>query len=173
MADKVTNRTNLRIGLIISAFEMSFTIPFIYTASVKYNVDFTSSNVVDIQDKINQLKENIRSENYNKVHVGYDFVLQDVEYIERLINIIVQKHIELFPSTAVTNNLIYVLKDQLRQAEVKTPMEIAKEVLNEILSPPQPHNLTRKERMEADAKAKSKERAMNLIRKNSAKKESK
>jgi hypothetical protein len=90
-----------------------------------------------------------------------------------LINIIVHKYTELFPSAALTDNMIYELKEQLRQAETKTPTEIAIQVLNEILTLPQPQNLSRKERMEADAKAKSQERAMNLIRKNSAKKQSK
>jgi hypothetical protein len=169
MTDKATNHTLLKTGLIISAFEMRFTIPFLHTARVKYNVNFTSSSVVDIRDKIYQLKENVRSENHNEVHVEYDFILEDVEHIEGLINIIMHKYTELFPTAALMNEMIYVLKDHLRQAETKTPTEIAKEVLTEILTPPQPQNRRRKERMEADAKLKSQERAMKLIRKNSAK----
>ena len=66
------------------------------------------------------------------------------------------------------NRKIYTINQKLREAETPSSSDIAKQVLSEILSP-KTDKLTKKERLEIDAKAKSEERALKIIQKNSKK----
>ncbi len=158
----------MRIGLVIADFEMSFTTTFKHTSAVKYNVKFTNSNTVDIIEKLNQLHHNLRSGEANKVHVGYDITVQDVEHVQSLINAILTSYKELFTTTPPRK--IYNLINQLREAEKQTPRQIAKEVLKEILNPATTPKLTAKQQLEADTETLSKKRKLKLIQKHSAKK---
>lgn len=63
-----------------------------------------------------------------------------------------------------------VIREKLKQ-EKQTPQQIAKEVLNEILSPTAPaKKLTRKQKIEEQAKQLSLKRAINTLKKSSKKK---
>lgn len=157
----------MRIVLIIAAFELSFTTSFKYTSQIKYNVEFTNSNVSSILVNLHELKNNILIGNHNDIHVGYDFTIEDVTYIENLIHNILTKYKELISINPPPK--IYTLINQLKEADQQTIKEIAKEVIQEIINPQQPEKLTAKERIKADAKALSKKRALNVILKNSAK----
>ena len=160
----------MRIGLIIADFEMSFTTSFKHAARVKYNVEFTSSNVVHIRENLQQLKEQLNTGNHNKIHVGNDLTIHDVEHIESLLDAIMNAYAETFSINAPPTKKIYTLINQLRETKTQTPEQIAKEVLKDILTPSQPQKLTPKQRLQADANAKSMERAINFYKKNSAKK---
>ena len=160
--------TPMRIGLIIADFEMSFTTSFKHTSRVKYGVDFTNSNIGSIEEKIIELKQRLQDGKFCSVHVGYDFTLHDVEHVQNLLRDIVLKYTTLTGRVTFTNKKIYTLIQQLRSVENKTPNEIAKEVLREILIPPTPAILPLKDRLKADAKQKSIERALKIIKKNSA-----
>ncbi len=66
------------------------------------------------------------------------------------------------------NKKIYTINQKLREAETPSSSEIAKQVLGEILSP-KTQNLSKAEKLKIDAEAKSRERALKLIQKNSEK----
>ena len=159
----------MRIGLIIADFEMSFTTSFKHTSRVKYGVDFTNSNIGSIVEKIIELKQRLHDGKFFSVHVGYDFTLQDVQHVQNLLNDIELKYTSFTGRVTPTNKKIYTIIQQLKSEEIKTPNEIAKDVLKEILIQPAPAVLPLKERLKADAQQKSLERAMKIIKKNSAK----
>lgn len=159
----------MQIGAIIADFDMSFTTSFKYTAKVKYNVNFiTSSNVLLIKENLKILKANIQAGKTNDVHVGYDFTLQDVEHIEDLLNIMVNCYLEYFKSIPPKRKM-YTLIQQLKEVTNPTNQQIIKETIQELLTPQPKEKLSRKEQIKADAKLKSKERALNLIQKRSSK----
>lgn len=160
----------MRIVHIRTEFETSFTLSFLYTSQVKYNVEFTNDSIADIAEYLLMLWTNLINGNQNNIHVCYDFCLPDVEHVESLLEKIVEKYRELFPMKSYQRLKIYTAIEQIREVETKTPEEIAREVLNHILTPAQPTKQTKKQRIEEAAKAKSKERILNMIRKNRAKK---
>ena len=159
----------MKIGLIIADFEMSFTTSFKHTSRVKYGVDFTNSNIGTIDLKIQELKQCLTKGDIENMHVGYDITLEDVEHVQDLLIKISEKYSEVTGRVTPTNIKIYTLIHQLRSEEIKTPHEIAKEVLKEILIPKAPAVLTVSERLKADAKQKSIEKALKIIKKSSAK----
>lgn len=163
----------MRTGLLIADFEHSFTTSFKHTARVKYGVDFTSSNIYEIKQKLGHLKRQIQSGISNSIHVGYDFGVVEVEHIENLLAQIIQRYIELFDLSDVPNKKVYDLFQQLRDAEQQQPKEIVTEALKELLSPPKTSKLSKKEQFAADVERKKKERALDQLKKNSAKKNKK
>ena len=70
--------------------------------------------------------------------------------------------------TLLINRRIYTINQKLREAKASTTSETGKQVLNEILSP-KTDKLTKADKLKIDAEAKSRERALKLIQKNSDK----
>lgn len=159
----------MKIGLIIADFESSFSSSFQHTARVKYGVDFNTSNVDTLGLKLNELKNKLQTNQHNDVHVGFEFTTEHVIHVENLLNQIIIKYKEEF-NTLPINRKIYTINQKLRASEISTPKEIAKEVLSEIFTPEKPVKLTKSHRIKADAEAVSKKRALDMIKKNSAKK---
>jgi hypothetical protein len=158
---------NMRIGLIIADFELHYTTSFLSTARRKYDVDFTSSNVDSIVENLNELRHKVENNICNDVHVGFEITLQHVIQTQDLIEKITSRYCELFGRLPI-HKKIYTINDKLRQAESPSTREMAKEVLTEILIP-KTENLSKAERLKMDADAKSQERALNTIKKNSKK----
>jgi hypothetical protein len=157
---------NMRIGLIIADFELHYTTSFLSTARRKYDVDFTLSNVDSIVENLNELRNKIENNICNDVHVGFEITLEHVIHTQELIEKITSRYCELFGRLPI-NKKIYTINDKLRQAESPSTREMAKEVLTEILIP-KTENLSKAERLKMDADAKSQERALNTIKKNSS-----
>lgn len=158
----------METGLLIAALEMSYTTSFKHTARVKYNVDFTNSNINDIIVKLHQLKDNMLSDEINNVHVGYEIIIQDVEHILNIITALLNRYKELFKN--VQPKKLYTLFSHLKDADKQTPKQIAKDVLKDILTPEQ-KKLTHKEQLQVKAEAKSKQRLIDIIKKSNAKKD--
>ena len=156
----------MRIGLIIADFELHYTTSFLSTARRKYDVDFTLSNVDSIVENLNELRNKIENNICNDVHVGFEITLEHVIHTQELIEKITSRYCELFGRLPI-NKKIYTINDKLRQAESPSTREMAKEVLTEILIP-KTENLSKAERLKMDADAKSQERALNTIKKNSS-----
>jgi hypothetical protein len=161
---------NMRIGLIIADFELHYTTSFLSTARSKYDVDFTSSNVDSIVENLNELRNKVENNICNDIHVGFEITLEHVIHTEDLIEKILNRYTELFGRLPINpiNRKIHIINDKLRQAESPSTREMAKEVLTEILIP-KTENLSKAERLKMDADAKSQERALNTIKKNSKK----
>lgn len=159
----------MRTGLVIADFEMRFTTTFKHVAQVKYNVEFTNSTIPHIEEQLTQLKENMRSGHRNDVHVPIDFTVEDVENIEKLVNILVERY-ETVSGLRAANQKIYTLIQRLRDMETQTPEQIATKIIHQIVAPPEAPKKTRKERIKAEAEALSKQRALKAIQKNSSKK---
>jgi hypothetical protein len=158
----------MRTGLIIANFELHYTTSFQHTARRKYNVDFDSSDVDSIVENLNELRNKIENNICNDVHVGFEITLEHVIQTQDLIEKIISRYCELFGRLPV-NKKIYTINDKLRQAELPTPKEMAKEIVSEILNP-KVENLSKAEKLKIDAEARSKERALKLIQRNSKKK---
>lgn len=158
----------MRIGLVIADFESSYSTSFQHTARVKYGVDFNTSNIDAIRLKLNDLKAKYELNQHNNVHVGYEITLEDIVHVQNLLNQISEKYREVY-QVLPPNMKIYTINQKLKETESPSASELAKQVLTEVLSPVKPDTLTKKEQIEADAKAISARRALDLIKKNSAK----
>ncbi len=165
---KRNNYKDMRIALVIADFEMHFSTSFQYTARMKYEVDFDTSNVESLGVKLNELKHKVENKLYRDIRVGFQITLEHVIYVQDLLQKILNRYNELFGKLPI-NRKIYTINQKLREAETPSSSDIAKQVLSEILSP-KTDKLTKKERLEIDAKAKSEERALKIIQKNSKKK---
>jgi len=154
----------MRIGLIIADFDSHFTTSFKHTARVKYNVDFTNSNVGNITENLKTLHHNMQTGNVNAVHVGYDFSLQDVEHIQQLLHTIIRSYTEYFYAPPPPGKKIYDLMRQVREAATPTPEQTAKQIVKDIITPPtNDKKQSKKEKTEEAAKVLSKERALKLL----------
>lgn len=100
--------------------------------------------------------------------MGLEITLEHVIHVENLLNQILEKYRAVF-NVLPPNMKIYTINQKLQAAETPSAKELAKEVLTEVFNPEKPEKLTKKEQMDADAKAVSARRALELIRKNSAK----
>ena len=158
----------MKLGLLIADFESSYSTSFQHTARVKYGVDFNTSNVDTLGLKLEELKEKVSTNQSNDVHVGFEITSDHVTHVINLLKQILGRYKETF-NTLPVNRKIYTINQRLREAETPSPKDIAKEVLGEILTPDMPAKKTRKERIKADAEAASKRRALEAIKKNSAK----
>ena len=151
----------MRIGLIIADFESSYATSFQYTARVKYEVDFDTSNVDSLGDKLVELKHKVENKLHRDVHVGFEITIEHVEHVQDLLQKILNRYIEVYGKLPV-NKKNYTINQKLREAETPTSSEIATEVLTQILTPKK-ENLSRKDKVKIDAEAKSKQRALDLM----------
>lgn len=158
----------MRIGLVIADFESNFTTSFKHTARIKYDVDFIDSNIGSITEKMQELQLLVQTPG-KQVHVAYDFTIQDVEHIQKLIEKILSKYREVFSPNISPKKKIYDLFQKLREAEIPTPDELATQALSNILKPTTAPRTTRKEKINVDAEVKSKQRLLAAIKKQSAK----
>ena len=154
----------MRIGLIIADFEMRYTVSFQHTARVKYNVDFNSSNIAEIQQNLYTLKNSFN--NPNDVPVGYDFELEDIERIEMLLDRIINHYKDTFKFKTLPEKKIYRLIDEIQQSEQPDPKQIAKEAVEQLLHPPVINEkLTKKARIKAEAEKLSLQRGLRDLKK--------
>lgn len=158
----------MKTSLIIAEFEMYYCTSFQHTARVKYGVDFNTSNVDNLGQKLSVLKEKIQKNEGKNIHVGFEITLEHVEHVESLLNQIMDRYKEIF-QILPSNRKIYTINQKLREDETPPVKEIAKQVLDEILTPKSPVKLSKAQKLEKDANASSKKRALKLINKNSAK----
>ncbi len=159
----------MKIGLIIADFESSYSTSFQHTARVKYGVDFNTSNVDELGTKLNELKNKIELNQHNGAHVGLEITLEDVIHVEDLLHQILGRYVEVF-NVRPANRKIYTINQKLRDADSPSAKDLAKEALQEVFNPEkEDKKLTKKERIKAEAKLLSQQRALDLIRKKSAK----
>ena len=158
----------MRIGLLIADFETYYCTSFQYTARVKYNVDFNTSNVDTLGLKLMELKHKVETKEHKNVHVGFQITLDHVIHVEHLLNQILDRYREVF-HVLPSNRKIYTINQKLREAESPSAKDLAKDVLKEIFTPEIKGKPTKSERIKADAKAVSEKRALDIIRKNRAK----
>lgn len=160
----------MKIGLIIADFESSYSTSFQHTARVKYDVDFNTSNVDTLGLKLEELKERLVKNECKDVHVGLEITLDHVTHIQYLLNQILERYKQVFHVLPV-NRKIYTINQKLRDSELPSPTEMAKQVLGEILNPAAPAKQSKAQRIKKDAKALSTKRALNMIKRNIADKE--
>jgi len=158
----------MRIGLIIADFEMNYTSSFQHTARAKYGVDFDSSDVEAIVLKLKDLKTKIELKQHYNVHVGFEITFEHVAHVENLLNQILDKYNEIF-YVLPPDRKVYTIIRKLKEVESPSAKDLAKEALNEVFNPQKVSKPTRAEKIKADAEKLSKQRALAIIRKNSAK----
>jgi hypothetical protein len=155
--------SDMRTGLLIADLEMSFTTSFQHTARVKWNVPFNSSNVKDIIDKLQQLKENIQTGNYNDVHVGHELTVEDVERVQNLLFKVLQRYKE--QTTIPAPPKLYTFLNRLREMETQSTTDAAKEIVRELFAPKPAPQQTKKAKKQADIEALKQQRVLDMIRK--------
>ena len=158
----------MRIELIIADFESTYSTSFQHTARVKYGVDFNTSNVDTLSLKLDELKEKVVKNLCNNVHVGLEITVDHVSHVQYLLNQILEKYKEVFHILPV-NRKIYTINRKLREADLPSTKDLAKQVLVEILTPETTAKQTKAQRIKTDAEALSKRRTLEIIKKNSAK----
>ena len=158
----------MRIGLIIADFESNYTTTFKYSARLKYGVDFNSSSIDAIASNLKDLKTKMELNQYNDVHVPFEITPEHVIHVENRFNQIIEKYREVF-QVIPPNMKIYTIIQKLQDAELPSVKDLTKEVLKEVFIPEKSKNLTKKERMQQEAEALSNQRALERMRKNSAK----
>lgn len=157
----------IRIGLIIADFEMHYSTSFQHTARRKYDVDFDTSNVDSLTEKLSELRYKVENNIKNEVHVGFEITLEHIIHVQELLHKILNRYIELFGKLPI-NRKIFTINQKLRDAELPNTRELAKEVVNEIFNP-KTENLTKAQKLKIDIETKSKERALKLLKKNNDK----
>lgn len=147
---------------------MNYTTSFLHTARVKYGIEFDSSDINALAVKFKELRTKIELKQHNNVHVGFEITMEHVVHVENLLVQILKKYKEYFHVIPLKMK-IYDIIQKIRIAEEPSAKELAKEALIEVLNPEKGEKLTKAEKKEADAKRVSKQRALGIIRKNSAK----
>lgn len=137
----------MRIGLFIADLELSYTATFIYCAREKYFVDFDSSTFYCIIDKLDQLAKNIIENKKTNKKVHWNLRIDDVNKIKALLNIISEGYEQMFGINP-SHLKIYDIINFLRAKEQPDPKELAKQVLEEVLTPQAQHNKAPKSRKE-------------------------
>jgi hypothetical protein len=155
----------MKLSLIIADFESSYSTSFQHTARKKYGVDFASSNVDTLVTQLSILRQKVERNEALEVHVGLEITLEHVEHVQSLLNQILDRYKSEFGSLPI-NRKIYTINQKLREVETPAPKELAKQVLNEILSPSPEEKQSKKERIQSDADALSKQRALKVLKKN-------
>ncbi len=158
----------LSTRLLIADFESNYSTSFQHTARVKYDVDFNTSNIDSLDEKLRELKYKVENNLFNDVHVGFQITLEHVVYVQELLQEILNRYLALFGRLPI-NRKIYTINQKLREAESSSAKEIAKEVIKEILTPKK-ENLTKDERVKKEAESLSKARALKGIQKINRKK---
>jgi hypothetical protein len=145
----------------ISDIELSFTTSFKHTSRVKYNVDFSSSGIVEIINNLKILKERLSKGEYKDIQVGYDFSINDVQHILNLIDKAVSVYSKEFSLDNPPNKKLHLLLNQLRINNNTNPKDISVEVIKEIMAP-QSTNAQKntKAKKEIEIQKKSLERAL-------------
>lgn len=166
----VTNHplSQLRIGLLIAEFESTYSTSFQHTARVKYGVDFDTSNVDSLGAKLAELKRKVEAKEGKNVHLGFEITLEHVDYVISLLNQILDRYKTAF-HVLPSNRKIYTVNQKLRDADAPNAKEIAQEIVGEIIKPNTPKKLSKAKRIKQQAEALSARRALDLLKKNSAK----
>jgi|LauGreDrversion4_2_1035121.scaffolds.fasta_scaffold15731_7 hypothetical protein len=133
------------INRLVADFEMSYTTSFRHTAKIKYGVEFTNSDLPDIILHLKKLKKCIETNTYNnKVHVGYDFGLNDVEHILEILSNIITEYSTKYSIDSPPSKKIYSLIEHIRKKNAKSPSDLAREVISGMISTPSNHKKSKK-----------------------------
>ena len=133
------------INRLVADFEMSYTTSFRHTAKIKYGVEFTNSDLPDIILHLKKLKKCIEINPSNtKVHVGYDFGLNDVEHILEILSNIITEYSTKYSIDSPPSKKIYSLIEHIRKKNAKSPSDLAREVISGMISTPSNHKKSKK-----------------------------
>jgi hypothetical protein len=148
----------MRIGLIIAEFESSFSSSFKHTARVQFNVDFDSSEIQNIIEKLKLLKNNIETGRSIEIHVGWQMDIKHVHMLESLLNQILDKYEEIYYYRP-TNLKIYVVNNKLRESEIPALKDFTLDAIKELLVPISEVKISKKEKQIIEANVLSYKRA--------------
>jgi len=149
----------------IGEIDFCYTTSFIHTSRIKYDVEFRSSNVVEIVKNLKLLIEKIESGNFNDTHVGYDFTISDVKHIINLISRTINAYSTEYSIENPPSIKLSILINQVKQKSTISAKELSKEVIKEILSPINNNKFSKKEQKKEEAEKLSLQRAINHIKK--------
>ena len=157
----------MQTRLLGAQLDSIFTTSFKHTSKVLFQVEFTNSNALETIEKLNLLKYNVENKINTGKHVGSPIYVEDVLLALNTLTQIVDhyKKITNLPSIA-ENTKIYKMAEFIKSSEQVDVKVIAKEVVNELLSPAKEFKkMTRKEKIKEGADLKSQERKLDLLKK--------
>ncbi len=124
----------MKINLIIADFESAFSSSFKHTARTQFDIDFNSSIIQDIIDKLNLLKKKIEAGEVKNIHVGWQMDINHVNLIEQRLNQILNHYEEFFNYRPLIQK-IYSVNSKLIELEIPNPKDFAQNVIKDLLAP--------------------------------------
>jgi hypothetical protein len=148
-------------------FDMIFTTSFKHTGKVLYEVEFSNSNVLEIIEKLNELKYRVENNISTGKHVGAQIDTNDVQLALNTLEKIIEHYMKITGLTELSvNTKTYKMISYVRDSERLNVKTVAKEVLDEVLGPEKKDKkLTREEMIKAGAEQKTLERRLDLLKK--------
>lgn len=148
-------------------FDMIFTTSFKHTGKVLYEVEFSNSNVLEIIEKLNELKYRVENNFSTGKHVGAQIDTTDVQLALNTLEKISEHYMKITGLTELSvNTKTYKMISYVRESERLNVKAVAKEVLDEVLSPEKKDKkLTREEIIKVGAEQKTLERTLGLLKK--------
>lgn len=148
-------------------FDMIFTTSFKHTGKVLYEVEFSNSNVLEIIEKLNELKYRVENNMSTGRHVGAQIDTTDVQLALNTLEKITEHYMKITGLTELSvNTKTYKMISYVRESERLNVKTVAKEVLDEVLGPEKKDKkLTRQEIIKVGAEQKALERKIGLLKK--------
>lgn len=153
---------------LIHHFESVFTTSFRHTSSMLYNVTFETSNVAITKTKLIELEHNFKNGINTGKHVGLQITLDDITIVKQSLYTLTMSYELLHEIHAVPSRLkLHEMFKELREnGEKKDVIDIAKEVLEKVLTPEKKAQKQTKAQIKQDAiDKKSAERQLAMIKK--------
>ena len=153
---------------LINLFESVFTTSFKHTASILYNVTFETSNVSITKTKLIELEKNFTSGINTGKHVGLQITLDDITIVKQSLHSLIIAYEFMYEIHTIPSKLKLheMFKDLRDNGEKKDVVDIAKEVLDKVLTPEKKALKQTKAQLKQDAiDKKSAERQLAMIKK--------
>jgi hypothetical protein len=152
---------------LINLLDSTFVTSFKHTARVLYSVPFETSNVSVIRDRLKELEYNVTNDINTGKHVGANITSDDVRLVIETLNALVIQYELIHSISAIPSNIkLHQMLRTLRDSEKPNVIDVAKEVVSEILKPVKTgKKLTPKQQLAEAARKKSAERKMQTLQK--------
>ena len=153
---------------LINLFESVFTTSFKHTARMLCNVTFETSNVSITKQKLIELEQNFESGINSGKHVGLQITSNDIVLVKQSLNSLIMAYELMYEIPAIPSKLkLHEMFKELREyGEKKDVVEMAKDVLDKVLTPEKATQKQTKAQIKQELiEKKSAERQMAMIKK--------
>jgi hypothetical protein len=153
---------------LINLFESVFTTSFKHTASMLYSVTFETSNVSITKKKLIELEQNFTSGINTGKHVGLQITLDDIILVKQSLNSLIMSYELMYEIHTIPSKLKLhdMFKDLRENGEKKDVVDMARDVLDKVLTPEKTsEKQTKKQKTQELADKISADRQLAMIKK--------